>query len=190
MSGGDGPCGLTRRRILRRRNPEPATSSTGHRRGVGCFVFAFGAITLGRRVYACWGLENRKAALRMITGSAGSGDWGEPRGQVLGPDGESLSAAGRIAGCWGADARAGRCGSGRAAAGRAGQTRHSAATDHLASVHRCTRCRPGAARRAWASASRLGARLTRVGRCSCSEWRASRGRPLPARGSPGTSASP
>jgi Glutamine synthetase, catalytic domain len=50
MSGGDGPCGLTRRRILRRRNPEPATSSTGHWRGVGCFVFAFGAITLGRRV--------------------------------------------------------------------------------------------------------------------------------------------
>ena len=26
-------------------------------------------------VYACWGLENREAALRMITGSAGSGDW-------------------------------------------------------------------------------------------------------------------
>lgn len=26
-------------------------------------------------VYACWGLENREAALRMITGSAGSADW-------------------------------------------------------------------------------------------------------------------
>jgi glutamine synthetase len=26
-------------------------------------------------VYACWGLENREAALRMITGSAGSSDW-------------------------------------------------------------------------------------------------------------------
>jgi glutamine synthetase len=26
-------------------------------------------------VYACWGLENREAALRMITGSAGSGEW-------------------------------------------------------------------------------------------------------------------
>ena len=25
--------------------------------------------------YACWGLENREAALRMITGSAGSSDW-------------------------------------------------------------------------------------------------------------------
>jgi glutamine synthetase len=25
--------------------------------------------------YACWGLENREAALRMITGSAGSGEW-------------------------------------------------------------------------------------------------------------------
>jgi glutamine synthetase len=25
--------------------------------------------------YACWGLENREAALRMITGSAGSADW-------------------------------------------------------------------------------------------------------------------
>jgi glutamine synthetase len=26
-------------------------------------------------VYACWGLENREAALRMITGSAGSSEW-------------------------------------------------------------------------------------------------------------------
>jgi glutamine synthetase len=26
-------------------------------------------------VYACWGLENREAALRMITGSVGSSDW-------------------------------------------------------------------------------------------------------------------
>ena len=26
-------------------------------------------------VYACWGLENREAALRMITGSAGSNEW-------------------------------------------------------------------------------------------------------------------
>jgi glutamine synthetase len=26
-------------------------------------------------VYACWGLENREAALRMITGSSGSSDW-------------------------------------------------------------------------------------------------------------------
>jgi glutamine synthetase len=26
-------------------------------------------------VYACWGLENREAALRMITGSVGSGEW-------------------------------------------------------------------------------------------------------------------
>jgi glutamine synthetase len=26
-------------------------------------------------VFACWGLENREAALRMITGSAGSTDW-------------------------------------------------------------------------------------------------------------------
>lgn len=26
-------------------------------------------------VYACWGLENREAALRMVTGSEGSGDW-------------------------------------------------------------------------------------------------------------------
>jgi glutamine synthetase len=26
-------------------------------------------------VHACWGLENREAALRMITGSAGSGEW-------------------------------------------------------------------------------------------------------------------
>jgi glutamine synthetase len=26
-------------------------------------------------VFACWGVENREAALRMITGSAGSGDW-------------------------------------------------------------------------------------------------------------------
>ena len=29
----------------------------------------------GAGVYACWGLENREAALRMITGSAGSSDW-------------------------------------------------------------------------------------------------------------------
>jgi glutamine synthetase len=26
-------------------------------------------------VYGCWGLENREAALRMITGSEGSSDW-------------------------------------------------------------------------------------------------------------------
>jgi glutamine synthetase len=26
-------------------------------------------------VYACWGLENREAALRMITGSVGSSNW-------------------------------------------------------------------------------------------------------------------
>ncbi len=26
-------------------------------------------------VYACWGLENREAAMRMVTGSSGSGPW-------------------------------------------------------------------------------------------------------------------
>ncbi len=43
------------------------------------------------------------------------------------------------------------------------QTRHSAAADDLAGVDRCTRRRPGAARCAWAGASRLGAGRPRVG---------------------------
>ena len=49
--------------------------------------------------YACWGLENREAALRMVTGSTGSERLGgQPRGQVLRPARQPLPAARRAAG--------------------------------------------------------------------------------------------
>ena len=75
MAGGSGPCGLTR---------------DGEAFAAGILDRLPGLLALGAPsvasylrlvpshwagVYACWGLENREAALRMITGSAGSIDW-------------------------------------------------------------------------------------------------------------------
>ena len=45
--------------------------------------------------YACWGLENREAALRLVTGSPGSERGREPRGQVRRPAREPVPPAGR-----------------------------------------------------------------------------------------------
>ena len=42
-------------------------------------------------VFQCWGLENREAALRLVTGSAGErGRAGQSRGQVLRPGGQPV----------------------------------------------------------------------------------------------------
>ena len=75
MAGGNGPDGLT---------------DIGESFAAGILsrlpaLLAFGAPSVASYlrlvpshwagVYACWGLENREAALRMITGSAGSSDW-------------------------------------------------------------------------------------------------------------------
>jgi glutamine synthetase len=75
MAGGDGPCGLT---------------SIGEAFAAGILkrlpaLLALGAPSAASYLrlvpshwagaYGCWGLENREAALRMITGSAGSNDW-------------------------------------------------------------------------------------------------------------------
>jgi glutamine synthetase len=75
MAGGNGPCGLT---------------SVGEAFAAGILVHLPALLALGAPsvasylrlvpshwagVYACWGLENRETALRMITGSAGSSDW-------------------------------------------------------------------------------------------------------------------
>jgi glutamine synthetase len=75
MAGGNGPCGLT---------------ADGEAFAAGILNHLPGLLALGAPsvasylrlvpshwagVYACWGLENREAALRMITGSAGSTEW-------------------------------------------------------------------------------------------------------------------
>jgi glutamine synthetase len=75
MAGGNGPFGLR---------------PTGEAFGAGILNRLPALLTLGAPsvasylrlvpshwagVYACWGLENREAALRMITGSVGSSDW-------------------------------------------------------------------------------------------------------------------
>lgn len=75
MAGGKGPCGLT-----------PA----GEAFAAGLLMRLPALLALGAPsaasylrlvpshwagVYGCWGLENREAALRMITGSEGSSDW-------------------------------------------------------------------------------------------------------------------
>ena len=75
MAGGDGPCGLTHvgeafaAGIL---NRLPALLAIGAP-SVASYLRLVPSHWAG--VYACWGLENREAALRMITGSAGSSDW-------------------------------------------------------------------------------------------------------------------
>ena len=75
MAGGDGACGLTpvgeafAAGILERL---PALLAIGSP-SVVSYLRLVPSHWAG--VYACWGLENREAALRMITGSAGSGDW-------------------------------------------------------------------------------------------------------------------
>jgi glutamine synthetase len=75
MAGGDGPCGLTNvgeaftAGILSRL---PALLAIGAP-SVASYLRLVPSHWAG--VYACWGLENREAALRMITGSAGSSDW-------------------------------------------------------------------------------------------------------------------
>jgi glutamine synthetase len=75
MAGGDGPCGLTSvggafaAGILDRL---PALLAIGSP-SVVSYLRLVPSHWAG--VFACWGLENREAALRMITGSAGSGDW-------------------------------------------------------------------------------------------------------------------
>jgi glutamine synthetase len=75
MAGGDGPCGLTpvgeafAAGILERL---PALLAIGSP-SVVSYLRLVPSHWAG--VFACWGLENREAALRMITGSAGSGDW-------------------------------------------------------------------------------------------------------------------
>ena len=75
MAGGDGPCGLA---------PVGEAFAAGILDHLPALL-AIGAPSVvsylrlvpshWAGVYACWGLENREAALRMITGSAGSGDW-------------------------------------------------------------------------------------------------------------------
>jgi glutamine synthetase len=75
MAGGEGPCGL---------------AAVGEAFAAGILsrlaaLLAIGAPSVASYlrlapshwagVYACWGLENREAALRMITGSAGSSEW-------------------------------------------------------------------------------------------------------------------
>jgi glutamine synthetase len=75
MSGGDGRCGLTpvgeafAAGIL---NRLPALLAIGAP-SVASYLRLVPSHWAG--VYACWGLENREAALRMITGSAGSSAW-------------------------------------------------------------------------------------------------------------------
>ena len=75
MAGGDGPCGLTpvgeafAAGILDRL---PALLAIGAP-SVASYLRLVPSHWAG--VYACWGLENREAALRMITGSAGSSEW-------------------------------------------------------------------------------------------------------------------
>jgi len=75
MAGGEGPCGLT---------PIGETFAAGILKRLPALL-ALGAPSAASYlrlvpshwagVYGCWGLENREAALRMITGSAGSSDW-------------------------------------------------------------------------------------------------------------------
>jgi glutamine synthetase len=75
MAGGDGPCGLTHvgeafaAGIL---NRLPALLAIGAP-SVASYLRLVPSHWAG--VYVCWGLENREAALRMITGSASSSDW-------------------------------------------------------------------------------------------------------------------
>ena len=75
MAGGNGPCGLT---------PDGEAFGAGILNRLPALL-AIGAPSVASYLrlvpshwagaYACWGLENREAALRMITGSAGSSDW-------------------------------------------------------------------------------------------------------------------
>jgi glutamine synthetase len=75
MAGGDGPYGLTpigdafAAGILRRL---PALLALGAP-SAASYLRLVPSHWAG--VYGCWGLENREAALRMITGSAGSSEW-------------------------------------------------------------------------------------------------------------------
>jgi len=75
MAGGDGPCGLTQvgeafaAGILTRL---PALLAIGAP-SVASYLRLVPSHWAG--AYACWGLENREAALRMITGPEGSSDW-------------------------------------------------------------------------------------------------------------------
>jgi glutamine synthetase len=75
MAGGNGPFGLTQNGeafaagILQRL---PALLALGAP-SVASYLRLVPSHWAG--AYACWGLENREAALRMITGSAGSSDW-------------------------------------------------------------------------------------------------------------------
>jgi glutamine synthetase len=75
MAAGDGPYGLTpvgeafAAGILRRL---PAILALGAP-SVASYLRLVPSHWAG--VYGCWGLENREAALRMITGSAGSSEW-------------------------------------------------------------------------------------------------------------------
>jgi glutamine synthetase len=75
MAGGDGPCELT---------PVGEAFAAGILKRLPALV-ALGAPSVASYLrlvpsewagaYGCWGLENREAALRMITGSTGSSDW-------------------------------------------------------------------------------------------------------------------
>jgi glutamine synthetase len=75
LAGGAGPCGLTpvgeafAAGILKRL---PALLALGAP-SVGSYLRLVPSNWAG--AYGCWGLENREAALRMITGSAGSSGW-------------------------------------------------------------------------------------------------------------------
>jgi glutamine synthetase len=75
MAGGDGAFGLSR---------EGEAFSAGVLRRLSALlaIGAPGPVSYLRLlpshwagVYACWGLENREAAMRMVTGSIGSGSW-------------------------------------------------------------------------------------------------------------------
>jgi glutamine synthetase len=75
MAGGDGPCELT---------PTGEAFAAGILKRLPALL-ALGAPSVASYLrlvpshwagaYGCWGLENREAALRMITGSAGSSEW-------------------------------------------------------------------------------------------------------------------
>ena len=60
------------RRGLRRRDPRAPPGPDGGRRARCDVVPAARAVPLGRARTPCWGLENREAAVRMVTGSPGA----------------------------------------------------------------------------------------------------------------------
>ena len=75
MAGGDGPFGRSRPAVAFTAGIlDPAAGPAGPRGAIGrSYLRLVPSHWAG--VFACWGLENREAALRMVTGSTGSEDW-------------------------------------------------------------------------------------------------------------------